>query len=275
MTSIITRNVVLPGDKRQLLAAAAAVLACVVTTPASAQNRSEPGPYAVARAGVQLDSDIKFPKQPQQPATKPGAKPAAPIPATTPPGFSRNIDDKAGFTGELGAGYDFGGFRLEGTVGYNTAAVNGAKLGDRSNFADGRLKSLDLGVSGYVDLNPGGRLNPFVGGGIGASRVSLDVSRNANATVPATPAPRRAGTQLNGRDWGFHWHADAGIGYALTPKTTLEIAGRYAQTSALDFKGRTVTVTGTGATAVPTATTAMYKPKTSSTSLMIGLRQKF
>lgn len=259
-----------------ILITAAAVASMVsVAGPAFAQKLGAPGAYGVVRAGAQLDSDLKFPKQPASPAAKPGTTPPRSPARTIPPGFSRDVDAKAAFTGELGAGYDFGGFRLEGTVGYGSAKIDASTLGDRANVAGGRVKSLDLGISGYADLNPGGRLNPFVGAGIGASRVDASVSRVANPTTPATPAARRPGTRLNDRDWGFRWHLDAGLGYQLNPATTLELMGRYSQTSALSFDAKSIAVTGTGPSATATTTTSSYKPKLSSTSLMLGLRQKF
>lgn len=233
----------------------------------SASAQSEPGPYAVARAGVQLDADLKGPK----PATV--VTPARPG-ATTPTAIGvlpRNIDAKPGFTGELGMGYDFGGFRLEGTVGHNTAALNSARLSDRAFAGSGRVKSLDIGVAGYVDFNSEGRLKPFVGAGIGASRIDLRATRLA---VPATAttqaqAAQIAGTRIRDRDWGFRWHLDAGAGYALTPTTTLELAGRYSRTSALDFTSQSRATTG------GPVVTQTYKPRASSASLMLGIRQKF
>lgn len=247
-------------------------LAC----PALAQRAQTAGPYGVVRAGVQLDSDLRVgdPIRPNTP-TRPGV----PRPTPTPSPLSRSIDANAGFTGEVGAGYDFGGFRLEGTVGYSSAGLNEGRLSDRTNIGDGRLKSLDLGVSGYVDLNPGGVVKPFVGGGIGASRVSADVSRlvRPSATTPSrpgtptTPAARRPGTRLDERDWGFRWHLDAGLGYEVSPGTTLEFAGRYARTTSLEMQSRTLATVGT----TSTTTITTFKPRMSSTALTLGLRQKF
>jgi opacity protein-like surface antigen len=236
----------------------------VAAQPALAQ--SQPGPYGVARAGVQLDADLKGPK----PATNNNPKAPTPTPTTTGV-LPRDIDAKPGFTGELGMGYDFGGFRLEGTVGYSNAALNADRLTDRTLTGSGRMRSLDLGVAGYVDFNPAGQFKPFIGAGIGASRVDLRATRLALPATGRTPAvvAAAAGTRISDRDWGFRWHLDAGAGYALTPTTTLELAGRYTRTSGLDFTSQT------RATAGATPVTQIYKPRASSTSLMLGLRQKF
>lgn len=242
-----------------ILRRAPLLLAIVAAQPAFAQ--SAPGPYAVARAGVQLDADLKGPKPAAATPGRPSATGALP----------RNVDAKPGFTGELGMGYDFGGFRLEGTVGYDTAALNSARMSDRAFAGSGRVKSLDLGLAGYADFNSEGRLKPFVGGGIGVSRVDLRATRLAvpSTTPTAAQAAQLAGTRIRDRDWGFRWHLDAGVGYALTPATTLELAGRYSRTTALDFTSQNRATNG-----APIVTQA-YKPRASATSLMLGIRQKF
>lgn len=251
--------------------AAAGMIVALHSQSASAQTAPAPraheaAPYVVARAGVQIDSDLKL----RRPDT------------VAPSRLLRDIDAKPGVTGELGAGYDFGGFRLEGTVGYGTAAVDREWLSDRTSTGSGRLKSLDLGVAGYVDLIPGARFSPFLGGGIGASRVDARVARLAPAVVatgttaprPGTPAARaaeagRIGTRMDDRDWGFKWHLDAGAGYNVAPGTTLEIAGRYSRTTSLDLQGRSIAAVGRP------AVTRSFEPRQSSASILLGLRQKF
>lgn len=239
-------------------AAVSCAIAAAAAQPAMAEQ-SGSGPYAVVRAGVQLDADLKSRT----------AKSAPKAVSTAANILPQNVDAKSGFTGELGMGYDFGGVRVEGTIGHSSAAINGKRMSDATYIGNGRLKSLDIGVAAYVDLNPQGRLNPFLGAGIGVSRVSLNTSRLQRPGTPAVPNAELAGTRVNDRDWGFRWHLDAGVGYALTPATTLEIAGRYTRTTSLSFSSATRAT----ASAVPVVET--YKPRASSTSLMIGLRQKF
>ena len=265
---------------RALAVSLAAATALTVSTPAFAQDRSEPGPYGVLRAGAEFGSDIKFPKPAKTkpaPAPKPGTKPTPKptTPPTTPPGFPQSLKGETAFTGEVGAGYDFDGFRLEATVGHSSASVKTAELGNKDFVGEGKVKALNIGVAAYVDFNPSGPINPFLGAGIGMSQVKLDISRLAKPTTPVTPPEKRPGTHLDGSEWAFRWHLDAGLGYQLSRNTTLEIAGRYARTSATEFKAKTVTVTGTGAAAKATTTTGSFKPSLSATSIMVGLRQKF
>ena len=73
---------------------------------------------------------------------------------------------------------------------------------------------------------------------------------------------------MNGRDWGLRWHADAGVGYSLSDSTTVELAGRYAQTTGLQFAARMPLANG------GTVATS-YKPKLTATSITVGLRQRF
>ena len=138
MISIFHSGVPMRRDARwtnPILITAAAVASMVsVAGPAFAQELGAPGAYGVVRSGAQLDSDLKFPKQPASPAAKPGTTPPRSPARTIPPGFSRDVDAKAAFTGELGAGYDFGGFRLEGTVGYGSAKIDASTLGDRAKM---------------------------------------------------------------------------------------------------------------------------------------------
>ena len=243
------------GACRYSAAMIAGMIAAVAgTTPASAQQAA-PGAYVVARAGAQVDSDVK----PSQVLKK------GQTVSKTAPKLPENIDNKSGFTGELGMGYDFGGFRLEGTAGYDTANVDAKALSDKTYIGAGRMKSFDVGVSAYVDLIQEGPFKPFVGGGIGASRVNYSADRHARTAAQGTVKP---GASINGNDWGFRWHLDAGASYDVTPKTSIELLGRYSQTSGLKMKGVTIDQD-------LTRTTPNYKLETSSTSVMLGLRQKF
>lgn len=221
-----------------------AVLAATAASPAAAQDADRSGPYAVARAGVAADSDLKFKDRD----------------AAAPSTVRRNEDLKPGFTGELGAGYDLGGFRLEGTVGYANASLDRDRAGGAGLSVDGRARQLTLGLSGYADIPTGSAITPYVGGGVGASRVDARLSRTGG-----TPA---AGSRFSGKDWGFQWHVDAGVGIRAAENTTVDIGARYTRTSALEFQGLSGPV-GAGAVADG------FKPRLSSVSALVGVRQRF
>lgn len=65
-----------------------------------------------------------------------------------------------------------------------------------------RLRSLNLGLSAYADIPLDEMIVPYIGGGIGASRVDGLLTRGWG--TPATVA------SFDDKDWGFQWHLDAG-----------------------------------------------------------------
>ncbi|MBU0557522.1 MAG: outer membrane beta-barrel protein [Alphaproteobacteria bacterium] len=217
-----------------------------IPSVAFAQDEPAKGAYGVVRAGVAIDTDARFPAND----------------TTAPATIQRNTDHKPGFTGELGMGYDFGAFRLEGTAGYATAKLDSPRASAGGFVTNGRTKAFTLGLSGYLDIETGSAVTPYVGAGIGASRVDMRSSR-----LGGTPS---AGSRFDDKDWGLNWHADAGVGIAAGRSTTIDIGARYSRTSKLEFDGRTGLVTGT-----PPALADTFRPRLSSWSAMIGLRQAF
>ncbi len=218
---------------------AALAIAAAGITPAAAQDDQSTGVYGVARAGLSIDSNARL--QGKNPTT-----------GTT---LQRDTDYKRGFNGELGIGYDTGPFRLEGTVGYTTAGVDKKQAATGGFTADGRTKALTIGAAGYFDIPMSAHVVPYVGGGVGMSRVSSRMSRLSGS--PAT------GSRYSGKDWGFNWHLDAGVGIAATQSTTVELGARYSRTSSLRFDG----FNGT--------TKAQFRPRMSGWSAMLGIRQAF
>lgn len=205
--------------------------------PTAAQSLEKvAGPYGVLRAGVAADTDVRL----RETDAALGS-------------FRRNSDFKPGFAGEIGGGYDFGGFRLEGTIGYATAKLDRNR--QQIDGADGSARALNLGIAGYVDLPLSRTVVPYVGAGIGASRV------RASLTRPGVTAG--TDSRFDGRDWGFSYHVDAGLGLRVAPRTTVELGARYMTTSNLDFGGRN----GLAA--------QNFRPRLSSVSALLGVRQVF
>lgn len=229
-------------------------VAALASASAHAQSASEPGPYVVARAGMKVGSETKIAK-PDGTAAAPGL-------------HNKKIDGNSSLTGEIGGGYDFGGFRLETTAGYSSTGVNGKSFSDKTNIGSGRMKSFDVGISGYVDLLSGS-FKPYLGGGIGMSRVSYTIDHLARSTTKPAPGAKIPGSHIKDSDWGTTWHLDAGAGYEVSPGTTLELAGRYSRTGGIDMKGTTIL------NAAGDKVELGYKARASSTSVMIGVRQKF
>lgn len=217
------------------------MLACMAMAPmvgtATAAKAQETGIYGVIRGGGSITPKQKIDLD----------------------DFSASFPDdakyKTGLTGQIGAGYDFGRFRIEQTLGYSKNDLNSKDLTSSGFNGDGVTKSLSMTVSGYVDFPITDRIVPYVGGGVGAARVQTKLT-SANIASGAA-------SSFEGKDWGVMWHADAGLGVRMAPKTTLEFGVSYAQTSRLKYDG------------VNAAIETSYQPKLSSVSGTVGVRHIF
>ena len=214
---------------------AATVFTVAPFAATSAAQAQDEGPYGVVRAGVAIDGDLKPRDQ-------------APVI------LNDDIDFKPGFTGELGIGYKISNFRLEGTVGYTTAKIDSERSGGGFN-PDDRVRSLNLGLSAYADIPVSDTIVPYIGGGVGASRVDVRLIRSLG--TPATVA------RFYDKDWGFQWHLDAGVGIKAAERTTIELGARYTRTSSVRVDGFAGALPGE------------YRPRLSNVSAMIGIRQGF
>jgi opacity protein-like surface antigen len=217
------------------------MLACLVAIPlataARAQETRETGIYAVVRAGGSIAPKQKLDLNDLSAS------------------FPEDAKYKTALTGQVGAGYDFGRFRIEQTLGYTSNELNSKDLKSDGFSGDGRTRALSMTIAGYVDIPVTDRIVPYVGGGVGAARVETRLS-SQNATTGAT-------SSFNGKDWGLMWHADAGVGVRMSPKTTLEFGARYSQTSGLKYDG------------LNAAIKTRYEPKLSSVSGTVGVRHVF
>jgi opacity protein-like surface antigen len=76
-------------------------------------------------------------------------------------------------------------------------------------------------ANAYVDLGNWRGITPFVGGGIGASRNTISGFTDVNTPQSGLAYGATAST------WQFAWALTAGLGYQITPNTTIEVAYRY------------------------------------------------
>jgi len=76
-------------------------------------------------------------------------------------------------------------------------------------------------ANGYVDLGTWWCVTPFIGAGLGASRVTI-----SNFVDTNTPT---GGVNVSGpgSKWNFAWAAHAGVAYTISPSVTLELAYSY------------------------------------------------
>lgn len=218
------------------LGLAACVANAMLASAAHAQSEAPRGIYAVARVGASINSDQKFNVE------------------QLPSQFDDKTKYKTGLTGEIGGGYDFGLFRIEQTMGYNSNNLDLKGIGSNNLPASGRTRSYNISVSGYLDIPLHSIFVPYVGGGIGASRVEANLSRTGAGGLVS---------QYSGKDWGLTWHGDVGVGIRVSPKATVEVGGRYSQTSKLAFEG-----TSNGVA-------ARFEPTLRTLAGTVGLRYRF
>ncbi|MCJ2185947.1 outer membrane protein [Novosphingobium beihaiensis] len=214
-----------------------AALAATAAAPVQAQDDDGHGIYGVARAGASF--------QPKQ--TLDGSD------FDVSDTFEKDTKYKSGLTGEIGAGYDFGIVRVEQTIGYTRHNPKNLDLGDL--VGDGSFNAYNLSLNAFVDLPVSKVFVPFVGGGAGVARVDADLARADTVA--------NLSSSYSGKDWGFMWHADAGIGVRLSSKATVELGARYTRISSLKFDGQN------------NGEAAVFDPKMSTLSGTLGLRYSF
>ena len=186
----------MPKIKLRLCLIALAIFPIAAT---QAQETLDKGIYAVARAGAELNPDLKFDLDALD--------------------VSSSIDDKVKYKvapfGEIGGGYSFGTFRAEETLGYSSSNAKSADV-------QGRARFYFLTISGFADIPVTDLIVPYIGGGMGAVRVDTDLSFASAITDTQV--------SLQGKSWGPFWHLDTGVGFRITPKVTADVGVRYEKT---------------------------------------------
>jgi opacity protein-like surface antigen len=163
-----------------------------------------------------------------------------------------SFDQTTGFdtagTYQVGVGYQFNNwFRADITGQYRGKANfkgtdliafpwgGGVASGvDSYNASKSELLFL---ANAYVDLGTWWCVTPFIGAGVGASRVSISNFTDAGLSnqnfttlgVPVVSGPPVASfaTALSGSQWNFAWALHTGLAYKVSPNVTLELAYSY------------------------------------------------
>ncbi len=137
--------------------------------------------------------------------------------------------DSAGIY-DVGVGYQFNSwFRVDVTGQYRGSAnfkgtdlatfpIGGGAIGNGvDSYSASKSEWLVL-ANAYVDLGTWWCITPFVGAGVGTSRVTINNFTDLN--VPANGV-NVAGS---GSKWNFAWAAYAGLAYQVSPNLTVELA---------------------------------------------------
>lgn len=184
--------------------------------------------------------------------------------------FSRDagddINDDVGNSAIIGAGVGYrfnqyvrtdltlgyrGGYEID--TGFNTAAANGTFKGD--------VSALTGMANVYVDVAKFGMFTPYVGGGIGFSRNTVDdvaIRTNTGAT----------GTLEGSTETSFAWQLSTGVGIEVAPKWTVDVGYRYIDMGQAK-SGDTMTLGGV------TSTGATSKGELRAHELQAGVRYQF
>ncbi len=150
------------------------------------------------------------------------------------------------FTGEVGfdtgfgvsgaVGYAYGALRFEGEISYrkndlDDLQVNSLTLGGTTisgvlgTFAlEGDTTALGFMANGWYDMDTGTPWVPFVGAGLGIAKINIDIE-----SVAGIP------TIYDESDTVFAFQVGAGVGYKVTPTTTVSLSYRFFGTADPEF----------------------------------------
>ena len=146
-----------------------------------------------------------------------------------------------GWLGSIGGGYAFlgTGWRLEGEVSYHSGETDGFEqlglilpiVGTTFDVFDSGAEAnvWSLMVNGYYDFSWHANWSPYVGAGIGASNVNLELTRVVDVVV-ATPDPvivDTFGFRADDDQWVFSWQLMAGVAFPVTDQLAIDVGYRY------------------------------------------------
>ncbi|MFM9857662.1 outer membrane beta-barrel protein [Pseudoxanthobacter sp. M-2] len=151
------------------------------------------------------------------------ATPTARLPAPVGRFRSPSIDPSVTFG--AGLGYDFGGFlRTDvtldavGSGGFSARSVCAGCAGGGFTRERADVSALAALLNAYVEFD--GVVRPYVGGGIGVSRIE--------ATDWRTTRPDgRTGKRPDAEGWNFAWALAGGVGFDVADTVTLDAGYRY------------------------------------------------
>lgn len=140
------------------------------------------------------------------------------------PSVSEIIDTEAGYQVFGALGYAFArSLRLEGEVAYrNNELDNFQALGP----GPGDVSALSGMFNAWWDFNREGQVSPYIGGGIGLTRVNAEIATDAGAPFQIA---------IDDADLGFSWQGGAGVAFEVFRGIDLDVGYRYLRTPNLDF----------------------------------------
>lgn len=165
------------------------------------------------------------------------------LPDRTAVGWSTDFDTGYALSGALGR--DYGYFRGELEVAYQSNGVGshadvsaggialdaedagvlitgspniGVSVGDLVSDGQGDVSTTYVMANALVDVELGGRLTPYIGGGVGVGFVDVDYSPSAVGII-------------QDKSTAFAYQAMAGVAYAVAPSVDVTLGYRYRATT--------------------------------------------
>ncbi|WOH67446.1 outer membrane protein [Bradyrhizobium sp. BWA-3-5] len=141
-------------------------------------------------------------------------------------GYQVNRWFRADVTGEYRGKSSFSGLDL------NTFNFGGFVHNGSNKYTANKSELLFL-ANAYVDLGTWWCVTPFIGAGVGTSRVTISgfTDQGLSDAVVGFPATYGASPSAAYADkaskWNFAWAVYAGLAYQISPNVTLELAYRY------------------------------------------------
>jgi opacity protein-like surface antigen len=228
--------------KKALSLLAVLMVAGVAATPVQAATH-----YVSGFGGISWMNNIK---------TSDTYQYAAPVNYTT----DTDLGSGLAVTGAIGC--DYGSYRLEGEVGYQTNGVNSTVYSVDSYTSSsiplrGDVSVLSLMGNGYYDFDLGSKVDFYATAGVGVAQVS---SHNINFDSPNNTDPG-----WNAHETTLAWQVGAGIAAPVGDNVKLDLRYRYFATT--DFT----------VNAYPLIPFNPYDRNTnvSSHSVLLGLRVEF
>ncbi|HCS69072.1 MAG TPA: hypothetical protein DIW51_03795 [Rhodospirillaceae bacterium] len=142
-------------------------------------------------------------------------------------------DSGIGLSGAIGR--SFGAFRVEGEVSYRNNSsdqatdITGSLAGNLFTAAgplaiDADMSSLGFLANAYYDFKNDSQWTPFLMGGLGIARLNFDVKSVGGASV-----------NYDETDTVVAYQVGMGVGYQVTPETSVTASYRYFATSDASF----------------------------------------
>ncbi|HEX8045438.1 outer membrane protein [Rhizobium sp.] len=167
------------------------------------------------------------------------------------------------FSGGLGVGYQFNDlFRAdltgdyfsgdyEGRVSSASPCAGGAGGTGCSTKVRSSFKAGSLMVNGYVDLGTLAGFTPYVGAGLGATRISWSSVNAVGSCVDGTSScggSSSVGTRYPGdSDWRLTYALMAGVAYEVAPNVKLDLGYRFSHVAGGDMFGYSAADSAAGA----------------------------